>query len=359
VLLPPIFTAHVIDRLHRYMPLLLVTGIFQRLPYLLAALALLYGAAVHPAIALAGVALAPLVSGAFCGVGFTAWQQLVIRTIPDRRRCSLFAVRSVICCALGLAGGWVVKMVLAALPGVRGYGILHLCAFGILALSYAMFAMIREPGPHAPPAHEPLGLLANLRAMPGLVRRDRRLALYLTVSGLFCGIFILMPFLAIRAREVLGRPESYLGELLILQMTGALVGNLLSGYLGDRFGGKCVVMMSGVVFVALACWSAIAGTDAAWRAIFFLFGFAFFSQMIGGKTLSLEICPATQRATYLAILAFVRLVSMLTATAVSGAVANGGGRFAWLSALTAGCVLVSMGLLLAIREPRRDAAATE
>jgi MFS family permease len=40
-LLPPVFTAHVIDRLRRYMPLLLVTGVFQRVPYLLAGLALL------------------------------------------------------------------------------------------------------------------------------------------------------------------------------------------------------------------------------------------------------------------------------------------------------------------------------
>ena len=355
VLLPPIFTAHVIERLRRYMPLLLVTGVLQRLPYLLAALALLVGPAVHRAIPLAGVALAPLVSGIFCGLTFTAWQQLVIRTIPDRRRSSLFAARSLICCTLGLIAGGVVKAVLEAWPGTTGYGILHLCAFGLLAVSYVFFTMIREAPPHPAPTGEPTGLLANLRAMPGIVRRDRRLGLYLLASALFCGLYILTPFLAIRARDVLGRPESYLGDLLIVWMAGAFAGNVLSGYLGDRFGGKCVVMMSGAVLVAVAAWSTAAASDLAWRAIFFLFGFAFFSQMVGGKTLSLEICRERQRSTYLAIMAFVRLVSMLAATGLSGAIWNGGGRFAWHASLTAGCMLASLGFLAALREPRRPA----
>lgn len=353
VLLPPIFTAHLIDRLGRYMPLLLVTGVFQRLPYLLAALALLFGG---PLLALTAVATAPLVSGIFCGVGFTAWQQLLIRTIPAKRRSSLFAVRSTIYCVIGLTAGYMVRTVLGVWPGATGYGVLHLLAFGFLALSYVVFAMIREAAPPPPANNERLGLLANLRNMPRIVRRDRRLRIFLLASASMSGIFILTPFLAIHARHLLGRPESYLGDLLIVQMAGVMVGNFLSGYLGDRLGGKCVVMMSAAVFIGLSVASAVAASDLAFRAIFFAFGLAHIAQMIGGKTLSLEICRSRQRSTYLAIMAFVKLLSMLAATAISGAIWNGGARFGYLAALTAACVLAAMGFLAVLREPRKDAA---
>ena len=352
VMLPPIFTAHLIDRLGRYMPLLLVTGVFQRLPYLLAALALLYGS---PLLALCAAATAPLVSGVFCGVGLTAWQQLVIQTIPAHRRSGLFAARSMIFCVLGLGAGWVVRVVLGAWPGRGGYGILYLCAFGLLVISYAVFAMIREIPPAGDGEKEPLGLIDNLRAMPGIVRGDRRLRRFLLVNGFMSGIFILTPFLAIHAREVVGRPESYLGDLLIVQMIGAIVGNVLSGYLGDRYGGKSVVMLSAAVFAGLAAVSAVVTSDWGFRGVFFAFGLAFTALMIGGRTLSLDVCRATKRSTYLAIIAFAKLLTMLAATGISGAIWNGRERFVYLAALTAGCVLAAMGFLAAMREPRKDA----
>jgi MFS family permease len=354
VLLPPILTAHVIDRLRRYMPLLLVTGVFQRLPYLLAAAALLYAAEASPTLALAAAALAPLVAGIFCGVSFTAWQQLLIRTIPPKRRSSLFAVRSIICCGLGLFAGWVVRTLLHAYPGPDGYGLLHLCTFGALAASYVVFTMIREPAPAPAPTNARLGLRENLRGIPRLVARDRRLGLYLLSISLMNGIYILLPFLAIHARQAVGRGESYLGDLLIVQMAGAVVGNLLSGYLGDRIGGKIVLLVSRGVFVLVAAWSAVAASDWAFRAIFFAFGLGHFALMIGDKTLALELCPTRQRSTYLAVMAFVKMATMLIATAVSGAIWNGGRRFGLLAALTVATVSASLALLVPVREPRKD-----
>ncbi|HUS92016.1 MAG TPA: MFS transporter [Phycisphaerae bacterium] len=352
VLLPPIFTAHAIDRLHRYMPLLLVTGVFQRLPYLLAGLALLYGAQESPALALAAAALAPLVSGVACGISYTAWQQLLIRTVPQGRRSSLFAVRCVLCCGLGLFGGWAAKAILAAWPGTVGYGLLHLCAFGLLAGSYVFFAMIREAPGDAPPPERHPGLIANLRAMPGIIRRQRQLALYLAACVFLNGMLIMVPFLAIHARQSLGRPESWLGELVVAQMVGAVLGNVLAGWMGDRFGGKAVLMTSAVLSAGMAAGAAVAGSDLAFRAIFFALGFTSFAQMIGGMTLSLEICPPAQRGTCLAIISFVRLVAMVAATQVSAAIGNGDGRFAYAAAAACGSVLIALVLLAVLREPR-------
>jgi MFS family permease len=356
---PPIFTAHLIERLPRYMPLLLATGISQRIFYLAAGLVLVLGAGAGPTVALAAVAMAPLVTGIAGGSGMTAWQQLVVRTVPENRRSSLFAMRYAISCVIGVAAGFVVKAVLDSWPGTVGYGILHLAAFATLAVSYIVFAMIREPTVPVPADRAVRGLRENLRAIPGLIRSQGHIGLYLAAIALVNGIFILIPFLAIRAQQMLARPESYTGDLLVAQMTGAILGNLVSGYLGNRHGGRLVMILGQAVFIALSAWAIAAATDWEFRAIFFLFGFAFFALQVGANTLSLEICPLQDRSTYLAIILFFNLPTMAAATAASAVLWNEGRGFWMLAVLTIVCAGSSLALAARLREPRaaRQAAA--
>ena len=357
LLLMPVFTAHRIERLHRYMPLLLVTGVFQRLPFLAAALALLYVVETSRTLVLAAVALAPLLSGMACGVSLTAWQQLLLRTIPHHRRSAMLGVRYSISCAIGIGAGWVVTRVLAAYPGPRGYGILHLCTFGMLALGYVLFAMVRETGASPPADSPPLNLRENLRQIPRLVRSEKRVKQYLVSRSLLSGIFIIMPFLAIYARETLGETGSFLGELVIVQTVGAAVANLVGGVVGARVGGKAVLIASQITFLVLAPWSAVAGTHIEFYAIFLLFGFAQYTWFIGTMVLSLEICPPRQRSTYLAVISFACFASMLAASEISSLVWTGPERFVHLAVLTTAAVALSLIFLLPLREPRREAPA--
>lgn len=354
LLLMPVFTAHRIERLHRYMPLLLVTGVFQRLPFLAAGLALLYLVDTSRTLVLAIVALAPLLAGIVIGVSLTAWQQLLLRTIPHHRRSVMLGVRYSISCAIGIGAGWVVKRVLEAYPGPLGYGILHLCTFGMLVLGYGLFAMVREAGSPPPDDAHPVSLRENLRRMPGLVRSEKRVKQYLVSRSLLSGIFIIMPFLAIYARQTLGETESFLGELLIVQTIGAAAGNLVGGVVGARVGGKAVLMASQIAYLVLAPWSAVAATHAEFYAIFLLFGFAQYTWWIGTMTLSLEICPLRQRSTYLAVISFVCFASMFVASEISSLVWTGRERFAHLAVLTTVTVALSLAFLLPLREPRRD-----
>ncbi len=354
LLLMPVFTAHRIERLRRYMPLLLVTGVFQRLPFLVAALALLVLADTNRPLVLAIVILSPLFSGIACGVSLTAWQQLLLQTIPHYRRSTMFALRYSIACAIGIGAGWVTKQVLAAYPGFDGYGILHLCTFGMLMAGYVLFTMVRETGVPPPDDAHPLSLRENLRQIPRLVRSEKRIKQYLVSRALLSGIFIIMPFLAIYARETLGETESFLGELVILQTIGAAVANLVGAVVGARVGGKAVLIISQVAFLVLAPWSALAGTHLEFYAIFLLFGFAQYTWRIGTIVLSLEICPMRQRSTYLAVISFVCFASMFVASEISSRVWTGPERFGLLAALTWVTVALSLAFLLPLRDPRRE-----
>ena len=354
LLLVPVFTAHRIERLHRYMPLLLTTGVFQRLPFLAAGLALLYLVNTSRTLVLATVVLAPLFSGIVCGISLTAWQQLLLRTLPHQRRSVMLGIRYGISCAIGIGAGWVVKRVLETHPGAHGYGILHLCTFGMLVLGYILFAMVRETRLPPPADAHPRDLGENLRQIPRLVRSETRVKQYLVSRSLLSGIFILMPFLAIHARQTLGETESFLGELLIVQTIGAAAGNLVGGVVGARVGGKAVLMASQMAYLVLAPWSAVAGTPIEFYIIFLLFGFAQYTWHIGTMTLSLEICPLRQRSTYLAVISFACFASMFLASEVSSLVWTGPERFAHLAVLTTVTVALSLAFLFPLRDPRRD-----
>jgi MFS family permease len=141
---PPLFTAHWIERMFWFRPLILATGIFQRLPYLVAAVSLFLPQDKWALCTIAAVALAPFISGAIGGISLTAWQQFVAKTIPRRRLSSLWALRQIVSASIGICAGGIIALVLEKFPGIHGYGVLHLIAFGFLLVSYIMFTQVRD-----------------------------------------------------------------------------------------------------------------------------------------------------------------------------------------------------------------------
>lgn len=355
--LPPIFLAHRIAGLSRFQPLLLWTGIPQRLPFLIAAILLL--TVDSPAVVIAAVAAAPLLSGLFGGISATAWQQLLVRTVPPERRASLFAVRFAISSLLGIPAGWLIARTLAAHPGQDGYGLLHLYAFAGLMASYAVFAMIREPA--EPAAREPeTGLLANLRSLPRVVAEDAALRRYLATAALGGLAAAVVPYLGIHAVHAAQRSESFLGQLIAWQMGGAVAGGLLAGWAGDRFGARPVCLASRLGWLAVCGLAPCAGAAWTWCALFALFGATMTSGAIGMHALSLAILPEHGRANRLAVMMSAQMPIALLAGFGGGAVWSAWGHAAFAGLALACATLGALAIvpLRGIREPHRAPPAS-
>ncbi len=315
--LPPLFMAHRVEGLRHVMPLVRSFGLVQRLPYLIAALALLTCWPGHPVLAWGMAALAPLASGLAGGVGYVAWQELIAKSVSPNRVPSMHALRYLISGVIGIAAGPIISRVLLAHPGPPGYARLHLIAFVFLLVSYALFCRIREldvamPGRRALPS-----LRASLAGLPALWRDDIRLRALVWVRILHSGVLVMTPFLAAHVLAVTGRPESYVGVLVTAQMAGAIAGNLVAGWLGDRHGGWQVVSLSRWLLSATCVLMVVNRLDAGFVATFFLYGFAMTTNFVGMNALYLQICPVPRRPTYLALIAAVNVPAMLLAAAGS------------------------------------------
>lgn len=353
-MMPQILTAHVVERLQWVKPFIMATGIVQRLPYAIAALGLYFLAITHPALVLALVALTPLFSGLAGGFSYGAWVELVSKVIPPERRASAWAIRYTLSAFIGIGAGSVIKDVLTDHPGPTGYALLHIIAFAFLAASFVIFAIIREVvPPRRRSSHR--DLFENLRDMPDLLRRDPILRRFLCMRTLDTGVQIMVPFLGIHALAVTGRPESALGYLVTSQMTGMIIGNVLAGYLGDRHGGRILIIGARASVFAACVAATLAHAYYGFIAVYFLLGFGIVLSNIGIATLSIEIAPHERRPTYQALISLVVLPAALLSAFICTVVRAGFGVFAPAAFLAALTSVGSFIFLLKIPEPRHRA----
>jgi MFS family permease len=350
--IPPIFNAHKIEQLTRVKPLILITGIFQRLPYLVVALILFLLAQMHTSLALVTVIAAPLLSGLAGGFSMTAWHELIAKTIPEKRRASLFALRYIIATGLGALGGGLIATILQRYPGTPGFARLYFIAFLYLGVSYLLFSFVRENT--APPrvVQGSVNLAQNLKQMLSFVSHDLQLQKYLGVRALMNAIFMISPFLTIYVLKKFNQPDSFMGYLITTQMLGGIAGNLLAAYLGNRFGGKSVLAISCTIFILIYLGTAVSPNAWAFLIIFFFFGAGLFIYQVGVTTLSLDLCPYEKRSTYLALM--VLLNNFITPLFSLGGASlwKLTGNFSLLAFLAALILTIALIFLIKLQEPR-------
>ncbi len=353
----PMVTAHRVETMKRVMPLMRVAGAFQRVPFLLAGLLLLFTARSCPWLPLIAVLSAPLLSGIVGGLTATAWQELVAKTVLNQKRSSLFAWRFAVSSVIGIFAGGIIAAILASVPGVPGYGVMYLIGFGFLTVSYVFFVRIREPVHEQRELIEGVTFIENMRRMLDILRQDGRLRRYIAVTFLTNATLIMVPFLPLFILRTTGRDDGFLGILVMAQMTGSIAGNLLAGISGDRWGSK-LIMMTGRIIMAASC--AIAGflhADWAFVGLFVVQGAAGASIMVGAQTMNIEICPYDRRSTYLALMSIVNVPALLLFPLMGSQLWDMKLGFSVLTILSALFLVISIIVLNGIPEPRRKAQA--
>jgi len=354
--LVPLFMAQWTERQPRFKPPILWTSLLQRLAPLIAGITLLFLADAHPRLALWAVALTPLTMSVGGGLNVAAFWELVSKVLPANRRSSNIAARYIVGTSGGIAAGFAITAILVRWPGPLGYGVLHVISFLFLALSFWSLALVREL-PHRPaPQAGSLGLRAKLRVAPTWLREDAVMRRFVVARSLAFGLWVLTPFMAVHELEVLQRPASFVGWLTTVQMGGVIAGNLLSGWLGDRFGARIVSRLGCWVTVALGALAAVNRTEPGFLAMFFLYGVANMLIQNGPNALLLELFPAERRPTYFALVSLLVLPAIaLSAVAAWGLHAITGAL--WPAAGTAGVLaLLGQWYFARLPEPRHAAA---
>ncbi len=348
-----LFVSPFVERLHSFKRWVLLFGVFQRLPYLITGLILLFGEGIDGWL-LTLVALTPVVSGLIGGVTMIAWMEMVTRMIPERVRAAGWAARYIGQACIGMLAGAVIHAVLTHVPGREGYAWLHLCTFALLSLSWASQLPMREVPLHPVSRHPPqMPYLSYIKSLPGLLRAQPVLLRLVAARLTGMGYLMVFAFLTIHALAATGRPEADEGHFVTAQSTGTILGSLLAALLGYVSGGRVLLVLSRVTLIVMCGWMAFTDSFEGFIIAYFVLGFGLFLDRVGDLTLAAELCPVDRRSTYQALLNFCNLWSFLIATSLSGLIYAHSQSFTLV--LTAAALMASGSILILCRipEPRR------
>jgi MFS family permease len=240
-------------------------------------------------------------SGGFAGISYA---DLIATMAPTGTRGRLYAAKQFAASVAMLIGGVVVAGALGL--GSLAYPLNFAVVLGIgsagLVVASLGFWRIREPPRkvESPPEET---FRSFLRRVPSIVGGDRRFLRFILSSNMASFSLMLLPFYMIFAKDILGVGGEWVGRYLLLQVVGAIVSNLVWGYLSGRKGSRavvrgCIFMGGAIPLLALLLRPFGPGP---FGLVFVLVGFVMSGRSVGFEPYLLDLAPEDRRTVYVGI----------------------------------------------------------
>jgi MFS family permease len=249
------------------------------------------------------------------GTSTLAFQDVVAKVIPPRRRGSFFGTRQLFgglltFAIVGPLVGWLLGEA-GPLPFPLNYGALVALAWISMTMSLAAFALVKEP-PQTQLGKR-MHVIEGLRRAPALMRANANYRWFIISRMLTRVGQIAEPFYIIYAIEALGLPPDVAGIYLAVRALAGALSNLLWSQISERQGTRRLILITGILFV-LAPTLALAGPAVsrvlglsgmglliAIGLVFLVAGVANDGNGISSNTYLLEIVPEDERPTYIGL----------------------------------------------------------
>jgi MFS family permease len=349
--MPSLFAAGHTETLERKLPFVVRHTIWERVPFVVLALAAFFLADRAPALTLGVMLLVLLVVTGVGGVLMPAWMDLIGRVVPVTLRGRFFGFANLAASAGGLAASVATASILATIPAPASYGLCFLLTFGCLALSFGALVVVREPGSGSSAPAVPLR--EYLARIPALLGRDPNLAWYLTARAFGVVGSIGSGFYTVYALRAWDAPAAQVGVFTTLLFVGQMVGNTVLGWLADRHGHRLVIILGLGATLGGNLMAITAPTLGAFGAVFVMMGIQIAAMNVSNLNVMLEFAPApSEQPTYVGLGTTLVAPIAFGAPLAAGLLADALGFLA-VFVVAAIAVSVALGLLIArVRDPR-------
>jgi MFS family permease len=318
------------------------------------ALALFLGGARYRALTLAMAFASVALFWVTDALSVVPWFDVLGRAIPSRRRGRLFSLGQVISGLLTVGAGSIISYVLSdAGPSFpHNYAVLFLAAGVLLTVSWFAMATIKEPT-GAPETDGAGSQIPFRRRLARIWKRDRDFRLFIAVRLLAGLSGLATPFYVIFATDRLGLGQGVVGWFTSAQVIGSVAGGLVLGVLHERRGGRRTIQagLSAGLLAPLWAWLLPLWMPAGhpwlvhgYSLVFIALGLLRCNFVQGFFNYLLDLAPADERPTYLALSNTLNGVFLWPVALVGGAILKvTGNSYPTLFAITAAGV--GLGLL--------------
>jgi MFS family permease len=348
--LPQLFVAQYVTRLARTKPMVLVLGGAERLSILAIALVAVFAEQASPAALLWLFFGLHTLRSLFGGILGNGWQEMIARIFPPRKRGLYFGTTFALGGVVGLIGAAGAREVLAGSAFPVNFGWSFLIGFSATAASWICLTFTREPS--VAPAEAALSGRDYWRSIPVIWRQDHNFRRYI-ISRLVASFGNMATgFYAVAAVRRFDLGDEQAAVFSALLFGSAVVANPAWGWLGDRFGHKLTLELSGVLLLAsLGC------VLAAPSVLFYYLAFAVLGASNSGNIIAtlavtMEFAPPAQRPVYIGLAHTLRAPVIGLAPLLGGWLA---GRFDYPAMFAVTLVPVALAVVLTrltVAEPR-------
>ncbi len=294
--LPQLFTANAVERLARKKPVAVNLGLFlERVPIWVLVLAAAV-AGQSTLLALALFLMAYAWHGLGAGVVATAWQDLIARCFPVDRRGRFFGTSMFIGTGVGTLGAALSTRILETFPFPTNFVYTFTIAASFITLSWMFLALTREPvQPVAAPRVSQREYWMQLPDIPRHDHNYRRFLiarLIMALGGMGTG------FVTVAAVQRWQIADSIVGVFTAAMLIGQTLGNLVFGFLADKYGHKLSLELGALASFAAFVLAWLAPTPEWYYVVFGLLGVALGAIIVSGVLVVMEFSEPARRPTY-------------------------------------------------------------
>jgi len=329
-LFPQLIAANYLgDKAEKKRYILIPSAIGRPVPFVLA-LALFLGAARHPTLVLTILFASLALLWMTDALATVAWFDVLGKTVPARQRGRLFGLGQVTSGLLTVGAGLAINYVLsdAGPPFPDNYAFLFVAAGALFVLSWLAIATIKEPS-ETPAAENGGSQPPFLRRLTHIWKRDRDFRLFLAVRLLVGLNGLATPFYVIFATDRLGLGQEVVGWFTSAQVIGSIAGGVILGAVNERRGGRQTIQVGVGAGLLAPLWALLLPlwlpAGHPWLVygcslVFVALGMLQSNFVQGFFNYLLDLAPADERATYIALSNTLNGVVLWPVALVGGAI---------------------------------------
>lgn len=349
---PQIFMAPYIESLKYKKKLMLLTGVFQRIPWLFLSIFTLYTNKVSKSVSLFLFFLCFGLYNFSTGINIPVWTEMIAKVTNVSKRGKLFATRHIIGGLLGIISSYIGKVILKIFPFPYNYSILFFLFFILTSVSLTfLFFLEEEPSKEI---KKRLQFRDYIKVIPKILKRDKNYSNYIIATVIFSltsmsgGLIISYGIdkFSLQAKDFI------LGKIAFIATISKLSIVFIFGWLADNWGHKINICISGFLYV-IAFSALFINNISSLYFYFIINGIAQQVYIISGKTIVLEFCREIDRPTYISVLnTLTAPISFLAPFLGSFISKNLGYKFLFFISIFLSLIFL-IYVIFSIREPRR------
>jgi MFS family permease len=297
---PQIFIAGFVQRFAFKKPLMLKTGLLQRLPWFFLAVLTYYVVAdVPPAIGLILFFTVFGIAAIGGSVNMPVWFDLIAKVTPVHVRGRLFAIRSMLGAGLGIIGGWLVTIVLRSMSYPANFAMLFFLAFVIMMVSFGFLMSLKEEQENR--SRKVVGFREYIRQVPVILNRQKNYRNFLIADAAFIASVAANAFYTVYALQKFSLTDAYAGKFTIVMMVAMITGGLTLGYFADTTGHRGNLIIASLATMAGCIVALTAPVVELYLVAFVLSALTIAIMMISRLPFIAELCTDDERPTYVAL----------------------------------------------------------